>query len=71
MDLRDPDAQWTGATEHVLRVFAVMPVVREPSQVDAISENGVAFDRQNPDGASWGLLYALPMFTKANLRFTF
>jgi hypothetical protein len=62
------DAQWTGATEHVLRVFAVMPVVREPSQVDAISENQVAFDRENPDALFWGLLYALPMFTKAKFE---
>ncbi len=63
------DAQWTGATKHIFRIFAVMPVVREPSQTDELNENQITVDQENPDALFWGLFYAWPdVFTRAQLE---
>lgn len=51
------DAAWTSPREHVVRVFAVMPVRRRPSDPDALRDNDFAFDHENPHALLWGAFF--------------
>jgi hypothetical protein len=56
------DAQWTSRSGHHGRLFAVLPVQRRPgnSERDALADNDVVFDHENPHALLWGAFYATP-----------
>lgn len=54
------DARWTSRTEHVARLFAVMPVTRLPSANDALHDNEIELDEENTDTLLWGVYYSTP-----------
>lgn len=54
------DVSWTSSTKHHVRVFAVMPVVRRPSDADALGGNDFERDEENEDALFWGFLFRAP-----------
>lgn len=55
------DLQWTSAGGHLLRGFAVMPVIRQPTDAAALADNDPGFDEENADAMLYGLFYASPV----------
>lgn len=51
------DLQWTSSLRDVLRAFAVMPVVRFPSERAALQANRMARDRENTDAVLSGVFF--------------
>lgn len=51
------DLQWTSPGRHVLRGFAVSPVLRFPSDAPALADNRVELDRENTDALFWGVAF--------------
>lgn len=54
------DLQWTSRMRHTLRAFAVLPVVRLPTDTTALSDNRSELDRENTDALFWGVFYGSP-----------
>lgn len=55
------DVKWTSSTRHVARMFAVLPVVRLPSDAASLAENKVQLDKENTDSLFLGALYGSPV----------
>jgi hypothetical protein len=51
------DARWTSPAQHSLRVFAVMPVQRLPTDAAALEDNRLERDRENPHAILWGVFF--------------
>lgn len=49
------DAQWTHPEGERLRVFAVVPVSRLPSDEAGLDDNQLVFDREDPSTLLWGV----------------
>lgn len=63
------DAQWASPARHVLRAFAVLPVVRAPSTIEGLAVNAIEFDRENTDALLWGAFYgAAPWRSRVQLQ---
>lgn len=54
------DLQWTSPTTHTFRAFAVMPVIRQPTDQDALEDNDINYDNQNQDAVLWTAFYGSP-----------
>ncbi len=52
------DLRWTSPGRHVVRVLAVMPVTRLPSDAAALEDNRVVVDKENTDALLWGVFFA-------------
>lgn len=51
------DLQWTSPGRHVLRGFAVLPVLRSPSDPAVLAGNPIELDRENTDALFWGVFF--------------
>lgn len=51
------DVQWTSPKRDLVRAFAVMPVVRIPSDAPALARNAIRFDRENADAWLFGVFF--------------
>ncbi len=51
------DMQWTSAERHVFRGFAVLPVLRLPSDATELADNKIEFDHENTDALFWGVFF--------------
>jgi hypothetical protein len=51
------DVQWTSSVRDIVRAFAVMPVVRLPSEPERLKDNDIAFDRENTDALLWAAFF--------------
>jgi hypothetical protein len=52
------ELRWETNARHVVRAFAVMPVIRLPSGSAALGENAIVFDRENTSALFWGAFAA-------------
>lgn len=52
------DALWLLSKSHVIRLFAVVPVMRLPAQNDDLAKNKIQFDQENTNTFFWGGFYA-------------
>lgn len=55
------DARWKSAEGHALRAFVMVPLRRLPSDVEALTDNGIELDAENFHAPLWGLHYATPL----------
>lgn len=55
------ELQWTSPARHVLRTFAVLPVVRRPSEAAALADNQARFDKESTNAVFWGVFYGSPV----------
>ncbi|UJR85747.1 alginate export family protein [Sandaracinus amylolyticus] len=55
------DLAWSSASGHAVRFFAVVPVVRLPSDASALADNTIELDRENLDALFWGVVYGTPL----------
>lgn len=51
------DLSWRSPAGHVLRGFAVMPVIRLPAEEPGLGQNATVFDRENTSALLWGALF--------------
>jgi hypothetical protein len=51
------DLRWTCPRKHMLRGFAVMPVLRFPSEDAELADNSVELDRENTDALFWAVFF--------------
>jgi len=51
------DLQWTSPAREFVRAFAVMPVVRLPSDPEELRDNSIEFDRENTDALFWAAFF--------------
>jgi hypothetical protein len=51
------DLQWTSPARDVLRAFAVMPIVRLPSDPKGLSDHRIELDRENVDALFWAAFF--------------
>jgi hypothetical protein len=51
------DLQWTGPARELVRAFVVMPVLRFPSEREALEDNRIELDRENTDALLWGMFF--------------
>jgi hypothetical protein len=49
--------QWVGPSRDVLRAFAVVPVVRLPSEAEELRRNQLKRDRENTEALFWGAFF--------------
>lgn len=63
------DLQWTSPGRHVLRGFAVLPVIRLPSDPAELANNPIELDHENTDALFWGLFFgSAPLLAGAQLE---
>lgn len=51
------DLEWQSRRRHVLRAFAVMPVLRLPAEPGALADNRPELDRENTEAILWGAFF--------------
>jgi hypothetical protein len=54
------DLQWSSAEHHLLRAFAVVPVVMLPTAPADLSRNRIQLDQENFNVAFWGVFFGAP-----------
>ncbi|MBX3125735.1 MAG: alginate export family protein [Polyangiaceae bacterium] len=62
------DLSWTTAARQSLRAFVVWPVVRLPSEPDALADHRLARDRESTRTVFWGTFHSLPLPSELELE---
>ncbi|MFO0691988.1 MAG: alginate export family protein [Polyangiales bacterium] len=55
------DAQWTTKSRHLVRTFAVMPVIRRPTSASELADNAIEVDLEDTPTWLFGAFYASPV----------
>jgi hypothetical protein len=63
------DLEWTSPERDSVRALASMPVVRLPSDAEALGENSIEFDRENTSALFWALFFqSRPLVAEVRLE---